>query len=390
MEVTALCFRLMMLQLILLRTQAQNSYTQKTDADFLRITPNRLQYFEFEPVSFECVGFGGLSDLRVIRKTKEFKPVCDIKRTSMGSFCKIERAYPSDSGEYWCETKEGERSSTVNITVTAGSVILESPARPVMEGDDVTLRCRNKTTSTNPQADFYKDGQLIHSSPAGEMIINNVSKSSEGLYKCTFTSFGTSPESWLTVTESIPHAICNGTANPVSTTSPPPHPAPHSDGSDSNEVSILLWIVVAILTLALVLLVVGFLHFRKLRVSSKTPTAASHSVSAEDDADDPNRVTYAVVTKPRKDEDAADAADNLSLCLQTNHSRDPQTEEDESSHQPLYSAVNVTKTPQALQPAESGLSSSTVTLNASADKDSGLTEECIAYSVVQVTKSRDS
>ncbi|XP_050925622.1 Fc receptor-like protein 5 [Lates calcarifer] len=127
MEVTALCFRLMMLQLILLRTQAQNSYTQKTDADFLRITPNRLQYFEFEPVSFECVGFGGLSDLRVIRKTKEFKPVCDIKRTSMGSFCKIERAYPSDSGEYWCETKEGERSSTVNITVTAGSVILESP-----------------------------------------------------------------------------------------------------------------------------------------------------------------------------------------------------------------------------------------------------------------------
>ncbi|GLD71510.1 uncharacterized protein AKAME5_002283200 [Lates japonicus] len=224
MEVTAL-LQTGDASLILLRTQeAQNSYTQKTDADFLRITPNRLQYFEFEPVSFECVGFGGLSDLRVIRKTKEFKPVCDIKRTSMGSFCKIERAYPSDSGEYWCETKEGERSSTVNITVTA----------------------------------------------------------------------------------------------------------PHSDGSDSNEVSILLWIVVAILTLALVLLVVGFLHFRKLG-------------------------------------DAADAADNLSLCLQTNHSRDPQTEE-----------------------AESGLSSSTVTLNASADKDSGLTEECIAYSVVQVTKSRDS
>ncbi|XP_018559762.2 low affinity immunoglobulin gamma Fc region receptor II-a isoform X2 [Lates calcarifer] len=201
MEVTALCFRLMMLQLILLRTQAQNSYTQKTDADFLRVTPNRLQYFHFEPVSFECVGFGGLSDLRVIRDAEEFKPVCDIKRTSMGSFCRIERAYPSDSGEYWCETKEGERSSTVNITVTAGSVILESPALSVVEGDSVTLSCRNKTKSTNLQADFYKDGQLIHSSPAGEMIINNVSKSSEGFYKCTFPSFGTSPESWLTVTD---------------------------------------------------------------------------------------------------------------------------------------------------------------------------------------------
>ena len=77
-------------------------------------------------------------------------------------------------------------------------MILESPVLPVMEGDDVTLRCRNKTNSTNLQADFYKDGVLMKSAAAAEMTIKNVSASNEGLYKCT-SDVGTSPESWLAV-----------------------------------------------------------------------------------------------------------------------------------------------------------------------------------------------
>ena len=77
-------------------------------------------------------------------------------------------------------------------------MILESPVLPVMEGDDVTLRCRNKTNSTNLRADFYKDGVLMKSTAAAEMTINNVSMSDEGLYKCT-SDVGTSPESWLAV-----------------------------------------------------------------------------------------------------------------------------------------------------------------------------------------------
>ena len=87
---------------------------------------------------------------------------------------------------------------------SAGSVILESPALPVMEGNPVTLRCRNKTPSTNLTADFYKDGLFNRSSSTGEMIIYSVSKCDEGLYKCNISGAGESPESWLAVRGETP------------------------------------------------------------------------------------------------------------------------------------------------------------------------------------------
>ncbi|XP_078020050.1 Fc receptor-like protein 5 isoform X2 [Epinephelus lanceolatus] len=181
MEVTALCFRLLMLEFTLL-----NSYAQKSDAAFLRITPDRLQHFKYESVSFDCEGPDGSTKLRVIKNTEEFDPACHITQTSSGSSCTIRRVYPSDSGEYWCETEGGERSNSVNISVTE-------------EGNNVTLTCRNKTTSSNLTAGFYKDGLLIRSSSTGEMTIHSVSKSDEGLYKCHISGAGESPESWMAV-----------------------------------------------------------------------------------------------------------------------------------------------------------------------------------------------
>ncbi|KAI3376182.1 hypothetical protein L3Q82_016388 [Scortum barcoo] len=78
----------------------------------------------------------------------------------------------------------GTTSNTINITVTGGSVILQSPVLPVMEGDDVTLHCKTKTPPSNLPAAFYKDGSLIRPESAGHMTIHHVSKSDEGLYKC--------------------------------------------------------------------------------------------------------------------------------------------------------------------------------------------------------------
>uniref|UniRef100_A0A8C7I6J5 Ig-like domain-containing protein n=1 Tax=Oncorhynchus kisutch TaxID=8019 RepID=A0A8C7I6J5_ONCKI len=87
----------------------------------------------------------------------------------------------------------------VYILYTAGAVILESPALPVTKGDSVTRRCRYQGTPSNLTADFYKDESLIRNATTGEMTIPAVSKSDEGLYKCT-NSEGESPESWMTVT----------------------------------------------------------------------------------------------------------------------------------------------------------------------------------------------
>ncbi|KAM8747574.1 Fc receptor-like A isoform 2-T2 [Acanthopagrus schlegelii] len=199
MEVTTLLYRLLMFECILLGTQVQNTCTQKSDAVFLRIHPNRQQHFEYDPVSFHCEGGDSLSLLRRVRSSEEMNPECQSKRTSTGFVCTISNIYAADSGEYWCETKGGQRSNSVYITVTAGSVILESPALPVIEGDTVSLNCRSKAIIPNLQAYFYKDDLLMENSSAGEMAIINVSKLDVGLYMCSIPGVGESPGNWLAV-----------------------------------------------------------------------------------------------------------------------------------------------------------------------------------------------
>ena len=81
-----------------------------SDAD-VRIVPSRLQLFDMESVSFTCEGFVGSAGWKV-RNIKRVIPKCP------NVTCNIEYVLPSDTGEYWCEGGEGQRSNTVNITVT--------------------------------------------------------------------------------------------------------------------------------------------------------------------------------------------------------------------------------------------------------------------------------
>nr|XP_033465086.1 low affinity immunoglobulin gamma Fc region receptor II-like [Epinephelus lanceolatus] len=196
MEVRALCIRLLVNVLMLLGAHVQQSYPQAADAAF-RIVPTRLQFFEYESLRFNCEGFNVSAEGKV-RNTDEVFPKCSNGTETSTVTCTIDRVFTSDSGEYWCEGGGG-RSNSVNITVTAGSVILQSPVRPVMEGESVTLRCRNKTSSTNFAAVFYRNGRYTGHSSTGEMTIRSVSKSDEGLYKCYISGAGGSPESWMAV-----------------------------------------------------------------------------------------------------------------------------------------------------------------------------------------------
>ncbi|XP_042072216.1 low affinity immunoglobulin gamma Fc region receptor II-like [Haplochromis burtoni] len=212
----------------------------------LRVTPNRLQHFQYEPLSFDCESPDGPIELRGVRTSEEllehFSPACNSKTTS--SSCTISQTYVTDSAEYWCEVKGGQRSNSVNITITDGSVILQSPVFPVFEGNNVTLRCISKTTHINQSANFYKDDGLIDRSPSDNMEIKSVSRSDEGRYKCSISGVGTSPESWL-------HVRSYSSGETL------------SDDSSYNPVLILLWTVLPILLIILMLLVVGFLNTRK-------------------------------------------------------------------------------------------------------------------------------
>lgn len=84
--------------------------------------------------------------------------------------------------------------------------MLESPALPVIEGEVVTLRCRNKMT-TNTTANFYRNGLFIGSSSTGNITIQSISKSDEGNYKCRISGARESSENWVAVRGKINYFI---------------------------------------------------------------------------------------------------------------------------------------------------------------------------------------
>ncbi|KAL4008086.1 hypothetical protein ACER0C_001938 [Sarotherodon galilaeus] len=169
----------------------------------LTVSPSSSQFFEGDFVSLSCEEDDSSAEWTLRRNTsKQQRTQCgDGWGEGAGSSCNITYIFTLDSGVYWCESREGPISNMVNLTVTGGSVILQSPVLPVMEGDDVTLLCKTKTTPSNLPAAFYKDGSLIRKQPTGHMTIQHVSRSDEGLYKCDISGHGESPSSWITVTE---------------------------------------------------------------------------------------------------------------------------------------------------------------------------------------------
>ncbi|XP_037615085.1 uncharacterized protein LOC119481857 isoform X2 [Sebastes umbrosus] len=284
MEVTALCIRLMVEVLVLL--VVNHGYLAQKTA-FPRVRPDRLQFFEYETVSVDCEEFGGLTEWRVM--TKLHKSPSNSYWNSSAASCTIHPVFESHSGEFWCEDEGGNTSAAVNIAVTAGSVILEVPARPVVEGYDVTLHCRKKKSQSKHIADFYKDGSRLGTQYENNLMIQNVSKSDEGFYKCSISGAGDSPQSWLAVSK-LDNAD-EDTDRPLSL---------------SPDLPYLLWVGVGVLVVALLLLVMGLLLCRKHRVSvclssgkQTSHSPGDHTVSVEDRVD-PHHATRAVVKKQRK------------------------------------------------------------------------------------------
>ncbi|CAI5661116.1 unnamed protein product [Oreochromis niloticus] len=168
----------------------------------LRVVPNRSQFFQYESVFISCGQQGNSSEWRVKRNmSSHINTTCPSSSNGTNeSHCFISDLYPADTGVYWCESAAGECFDAITITVAAGSVILEGPAHPVMEGDTVTLHCRhNADSSSSFTATFYKNDDLIGSSSTGNLTIHRVSKSDEGLYKCNISGVGQSPDSLLVV-----------------------------------------------------------------------------------------------------------------------------------------------------------------------------------------------
>ncbi|XP_028986431.1 sialoadhesin-like isoform X2 [Betta splendens] len=250
MKVTAVRAAWVFHTLLLLTVQSQNSFNlQEGGGASLLIDPNRLQFFDYESISLSCAGSDEAADWRVMKTDSSGS---DRWETSTGSMI-IKPAYVSHSGEYVCEDEGGNRSKSVNISITAADVILVSPALPVVEGEAVSLSCRRKGSPSNLPADFYKDGSLINTGHTGSVTIRSISASDGGFYKCSISgSQGESAESWLQVTAFIPPSSEETT--------------PAFDPQTSQSpVFFFLRVSVLMMMMMMMMLVVGLLQCRKHR-----------------------------------------------------------------------------------------------------------------------------
>ncbi|XP_072235766.1 high affinity immunoglobulin gamma Fc receptor I-like [Leuresthes tenuis] len=169
---------------------------------FLTVSPDSSQLFEYDKLSLSCSNNSSSHGWRIQRFLLHNGILSSCGKglgIQNSAECTIEIAKKQDSGIYWCESPAKQRSNSVNISITDNPVILQSPALPVMEGDDVTLSCRSKTTSSNLPAAFYKDGSSIRTEPTGHMTLHHVTRSDEGLYMCNISIHKKCPPSWLLI-----------------------------------------------------------------------------------------------------------------------------------------------------------------------------------------------
>ncbi|CAI5660601.1 Fc receptor-like protein 5 [Oreochromis niloticus] len=247
----------------------------------LTVSPSSSQFFEGDFVSLSCEEDDSSAGWTLRRNTRrDTRAECEEWGKLTDSSCNITGFHKLDRGVYWCESREGPISNMVNLTVTGGSVILQSPVLPVMEGDDVTLLCKTKTTPSNLPAIFFKDGVFTGKDSAGHMTIQHVSRSDEGLYKCDISGHGESPSSWITVTEKH-------------TTTPPPA----SSAGSSPLVPVLLTAGTVCVVLVVMLLVVLVERHVDRKLKESDAAAVDSAVRTED-------VTYGEIIIKEKQEEA--------------------------------------------------------------------------------------
>ncbi|KAJ0006072.1 hypothetical protein NQD34_013345 [Periophthalmus magnuspinnatus] len=117
--------------------------------------------------------------------------------------CSQKMGYPWSDYLFWCQSDLGQQSNFLNISNTVIYSVLEAPPLPVMDGDDITLRCLEKDKKTGvikvAPATFKHRGRVISWEKSGTLTLKNVTKANEGVYSCRTKTVTTTHESYVSL-----------------------------------------------------------------------------------------------------------------------------------------------------------------------------------------------
>ncbi|XP_056365947.1 low affinity immunoglobulin gamma Fc region receptor II-like [Oenanthe melanoleuca] len=143
----------------------------------------------------------------------------------------------TENGTYQCE-RPGSGIS-LSVMVSNEPLVLQAPARALLEGDTVTLRCRGWQDNPVTKVRFYKDERDLGESLGGtELSLSHLELHNSGRYRCgglvasgislsapvTVTVHGEYPHGWSPQYPDTPKAPSQWTQSQ----SPPPSPSQSS------------------------------------------------------------------------------------------------------------------------------------------------------------------
>ncbi|XP_025760104.1 uncharacterized protein LOC109199735 isoform X2 [Oreochromis niloticus] len=247
----------------------------------LSVSPNLQQFFSgSSSVSLSCDDDGQTADGWTVKRTRgglteDCGAAAGFGRVH-GSSCVLDRSVSSD-GSYFCENSSGQQSDEVSIIVSDKGAILEIPALPVRTGNDLTMRCRERSGDT-AAAYFSFNGRPVGSGTAAELVIRRVKQSDEGLYSCATDAFGSSPQSFLRVRGPPQHRSSDSTP-PVNSSVDTPSSPPQ--GLTSFLTALIAGLVPVVLLVLLLVLVRLLFHCKKQNEANDTHQADTDVVYSD-------------------------------------------------------------------------------------------------------------
>ncbi|KAM4755850.1 LOW QUALITY PROTEIN: low affinity immunoglobulin gamma Fc region receptor III-like [Cyanocitta cristata] len=94
-----------------------------------------------------------------------------------------DRVVVTESGTYQCDRPSTGRSPPVSVSNER--LVLQVPARALLEGDTVTLRCRNRKDTSVTRVQFYQDEKDLGRTLKGaELSLSPLQLHHSGRYRC--------------------------------------------------------------------------------------------------------------------------------------------------------------------------------------------------------------